>query len=175
MDHPVTLNCSLFHEWINLLPSLVHQEIPQAVTEVAKAPEAAAEKAKPQEAIKEVAQAPEAVKQAAPQTPEAEAIIPKTPDESLTKPAPAVERSPDTSTLRKGQVEDASRQKARQVMGSHFGHKFGSASQLDKEGFAVVQGLCFVELRTAMDPASDMMSIADRFASQRAAKAHCSL
>lgn len=76
------------------LTNLAHQEVPEAVAEVAEAPKAVAEVAR---------------------APETEVLAPKTPDESLTKPPPAVERSPDTTTLRKGAVENASRQKASQV------------------------------------------------------------
>ena len=68
-----------------------------------------------QEAPQKVADAPQKVaevaKAAAP-----EVLSPKTPDESLSFVKPEVgQRAPDTTTLRKGAVEDASRQTASQV------------------------------------------------------------
>ena len=64
-------------------------------------------------------EAPQAVAQiaeGAPNSPDAQAIAPRNfpPQETLQKPQVA-DRSPDTTTLRKGAVEAASREKAKQV------------------------------------------------------------
>ena len=64
----------------------------------------------------EAPQAVAKVAEAAPNSPDAQAIAPRNfpPQETLQKPQVA-DRSPDTTTLRKGAAEAASREKAGQV------------------------------------------------------------